>query len=257
MLSAHDVTTKASDSQMRIMEINQQHDEEGTLKRIINYVGNDYVAVENVADGKWFRSGQTWIDNQLQVLPVDKVSVPEGVKLSDLLGNNGLTALGSARAQALRTLSNEGITAFDEDKFERNFGLNRKNGHWYLRGRIDYQNGDKPGYMDFNVNLIPPAKLIFYDTLCLNWQDIKDRVPDAVDAYTSPNRDIALIITKTKLDVYAINGGLLDSEPLAKIGLKDGESVIMAEWATGAYVDNWEKAFLANGAQVMTMENAS
>lgn len=257
VLSAHDVTTKAPDSKMRIMAITQRQDEAGTLKRIIDYVGNDYVAVENVVDGKGLNSGQAWTDNRLQVLPVDKVSVPEGVKLSDLLGNSGLTALSSARAQARRILSNEGITAFDEDGFEQNFGLNRKNGHWYLQGRINYQNGDKPGYMDFNVNLIPPAKLIFYDTLCLNWQDIKDRVPDAVDAYTSPNRDIALIITKTKLDVYAISGGQLDSEPLAKIGLKDGESVIMAEWATGSYVDNWEKAFLANGAQAMTMENAS
>jgi len=243
-LSAHDVTTKAQERQLQIMGINQLQDKKGTIKRIIDYIGNDYVTVENDADG----------NNYLQVIPVDKISAPEGIKLSDLLGYSGLTAFNSARTRARQALNNEGITMFDDDGFDQNFGLVRKNGHWYLQGRINYQAGTKPNYMDFNVNLIPPAKLIFYDALCLSWQNIKDRVPDAVDAFTSPNRDIALVLTKTKLFVYAISAGQLDSEPLTKIGMKEGESVIMAEWATGSYVDNWEKAFLANGAKVMTKE---
>jgi hypothetical protein len=37
---------------------------------------------------------------------------------------------------------------------------------------------------------------------------------------------------------------------MGEIELREGEIVIMAEWATGFYVDNWEKAFLANDAQV-------
>ncbi|MDR3585902.1 MAG: hypothetical protein P4L59_11355 [Desulfosporosinus sp.] len=245
LLTANDVSTKIPISQPRSAAINQLQAGKGIFKRIIDYVGNDYVAVENVADGT----------NHLQVLPVDKISAPEGIKLSDLLGNSGLTAFNSARTQASLALYNQGITVLDDAGFEQNFGLTRKNGHWYLRGRINYQEGTTPNYRDFNVNSIPPAKLIFYDTLCLSWQNIKDRVPEAVDAFSSPNRDIALVITKTKLYVYACNAGQLDSEPLAKIGLKEGETVIMAEWATGFYVDNWEKAFLANGAQVMTKEN--
>ena len=32
-------------------------------------------------------------------------------------------------------------------------------------------------------------------------------------------------------------------EPLAEINLKEDEEVIMAEWANGSYVDQWEKAF--------------
>ncbi|ODA40731.1 hypothetical protein [Desulfosporosinus sp. BG] len=244
-LSAHDVTTKIPVKQERVMGINQKIVDKGTFIKTIDYVGNDYVAIEN--DSRDIK--------HLQVLPVDKISASSGIKLSDLLGTNGLTAYRSARARPLRVLSNEGISLVDEDKFEENFGLTRKNGHWYLQGRINYQNEGKLHYMDYNVNLIPPAKLTYYDTLCLSWQNIKDRIPDAMDAFTSPNRDIALVITKSKLYVYGISADLLDSEPLTKIDMNIGETVVMAEWATGSYVDNWEKAFLANGAKVMSYDN--
>jgi len=249
VLSAHDVATKLQTQQQSTVKVNRGEDKKGATKQIIDYVGNDYVAVENGEYGQ-----------HLQVLPVDKISATEGIKLSDLLGKSGTATFSNARTQARQSLNNtRNIAFFNDEGFEQNFGLIRKNGHWYLRGRIiySYLDANNSSYMDFNVNLIPPAKLIFYDTLCLSWQYIKDRVPDAVDAFTSPNQNMALVLTKTKLQVYAISAGQLGSEPLAKIDLQTGSSVIMAEWATAAYyVDNWEKAFLANGAKITTVENA-
>ncbi|MDQ7093348.1 hypothetical protein REC12_07075 [Desulfosporosinus sp. PR] len=240
-LSAHDVTTKIAKLPSRGLEIDQPK-AQGFQKKIIDYVGNDYVAIENNTNGI----------NQLQVLPVDKISTQTGIKASDLLEDSGFSAYTKSRALASRALSNEGFTLIDKDNFEENFGLARKNGHWYLQGRINYLSQGTAHCLDYNMNLIPPTKLIYYDTLCLNWKTIIDRVPDAVDAFTSPNRDIALVMTKTKLYVYGISVDQLDSEPLLKLELKDGESPIMAEWATGSYVDNWEKAFLAYGAKVTT-----
>ncbi|WP_088224775.1 hypothetical protein [Desulfosporosinus sp. FKB] len=238
-LSARDVSTKISGLETKAMKITQHDIPETIHQKIIDYVGNDYVAIENKVDGV----------NQLQVLPVDKISAQEGVKISDLLENGGSVVYNNARDQAIQSLRSKGILATDNDESEENFGLTRKNGHWYLQGRINYQDENIPRYLDYNVNLIPPAKMVSYDTLCLSWQNIKDRVPDAMDAFTSPNRDIAIITTKTKLYVYGITNAELGSEPLTKINLKEGEAVVMAEWATGSYVENWEKAFAANGAQ--------
>ncbi|MGC7870515.1 hypothetical protein ACPUYX_03165 [Desulfosporosinus sp. SYSU MS00001] len=238
-LSARDVSTKISGLETKAMKITQHDISEKIHQKIIDYVGNDYVAIENKVNGV----------NQLQVLLVDKISAQEGVKISDLLENGGSVVYNNAGDQAIQSLRNKGILATDNDESEENFGLTRKNGHWYLQGRINYQDENTPRYLDYNVNLIPPAKMVSYDTLCLSWQNIKDRVPDAMDAFTSPNRDIAIITTKTKLYVYGITNAQLGSEPLTKINLKEGETVVMAEWATGSYVENWEKAFVANGAQ--------
>lgn len=211
-------------------------------ERIINYLGNDYVSIEK----------RTVSSNQLQVLPVDKLSSSTEIKVSDLLGDNGLNAYLSARAQAVETLKDQGVTAFNPDESGENFGLARNNGHWFVVGRVNYQKDGTSGQSDFDLKVIPPVNLIFYDTLVLSWHNIKDRVPDALDAFTSPNRDFALVKTKNKLTIYPIGTEQLAETPLAELDLPEGAAVIMAEWATGSYVDSWEKSFLAYGAQALS-----
>lgn len=238
-LSARDITTKVSQIPSTNNNIVQPGSQEiEKHKRVINYIGNDYVSIENEINGI----------NKLQVLPVDKISSPIGITVSDLLASNGLNVYNSARENQIRILENQGITFIYEELYKDNFGLTRKNGHWYLQGRINYPKDGEAYYKDFNMNVIPPKKLVFFDTLYISWQNIKDRVPDAIDAFTSPTGDIALVKTETSLDVYGITADQLDSQPLARIEMKNGEQVIMSEWATGSYVDNWEKAFQAVGA---------
>ena len=210
--------------------------------RVIDYIGNDYVAIEKKAGGR----------NQLRVLPVDKLLPPTEIKISDFLRDKGLTAYLSAREQVIADLKKEGITSIDRDEAGENFGLVRKNGHWFLTGRINYRNDGVLAQKDFDLKIIPPANLIAYDTLALSWHNIKDRVPDALDAFTSPNKDVALVKTKNKLTVYMIGAEQLAEDPLAEIDLREGETIVMAEWATGSYVDSWEKSFLAYGAKTLS-----
>lgn len=213
----------------------------GSESIVIDYVGNDYVAIENNTGGITRR----------QVLPVDKLSSPIGIKVSDLLGPAGLKAYHGAREQAVQTLHSQGIASINADINEDNYGLARKNGHWYLQGRVNYCGHHAPGTMEFDIKLLPPANLVFYDALYPGWQSIKDRVPNALDAFTSPNKDIAVVKTKSKLYIFGINGEQLNSIPLGEITLDEGTTIIMAEWATGFYVDDWEKNFLTNGASVL------
>lgn len=208
---------------------------------VIDYIGNDYAAVEKNIGGTV----------KLQVLPVDNLSSPIGIKVADLLGPAGLKSYQGAREQAVQALTGQGNNSINADVNEDNFGLTRRNGHWQLQGRVNYYASSAPATVDFNINFIPPANLVFYDTLYPGWQSIKDRVPNALDAVTSPNKDIAVVKTKSRLYIFSINGQQLNSSPLGEIPLQEGTTIIMAEWATGFYVDDWEKNFSANGAEVL------
>ena len=83
---------------------------------------------------------------------------------------------------------------------------------------------------------------------------MKDKLPHAIDIYTSPNKDIAVVLTRNEIYVYSIHDKQLWDEPLGKYRLKDGSSVIMAEWCMGSYVSAWEKSFIRNN-ETIPVEN--
>ena len=122
---------------------------------------------------------------------------------------------------------------------EDNFTVARRNGHWILKGRLDIDGNSE----DFNIGLMPEGKLLNYDKLHVTWDEVKERIPMALDAYTSPAKDILITVTGNFIMVYPIEDGQIAEKPIRKIGIKKGETVIMAEWATGDYVPRWEKSF--------------
>jgi hypothetical protein len=210
-----------------------------SLQKSILYVGNDYVSTE---------VSPVLSNNKaayLEVLPIDNIEGASPIKISDIAGQNGTDALYEGALKLMDmdlTNDNRHLYKFpDEDSFY----ISRRNGHWIMRGRINPIAKDIP-FMDFNIKIIPPSRLVTYDDLKVSWSAIRDRVSDAIDAYTSPNNDMALITTPNSILVYAIENGELSQEPLTKVKLKDKETVVMAEWSMGGYTNKWDREFLKN-----------
>lgn len=218
---------------------------ETKLEKSILYVGNDYVCVENTINQKG-QGNTTYQEKSLMTLPVDNLRNTEGIRFSDLTGDNGVMAMEGAAAEVLGSPSSNAIKSGMNKYQEENFALFRKTGHWFFKGRVNLARDDSMAYVDYNINLIPPPDMVAYDMLHVPWTTVKDTVPQAIDAYTSPNNDIAVVITGTDILLYAIGNGALSKKPLGKYGAPDGGSIIMAEWATADYVQSWEKAFIKN-----------
>ncbi len=233
---AHPVAMEQNEDKRSIpVEPSKQEAGTGGVTRRIRYVGNDYVSIESkYADTS---------ESVLQVLPIDSLPGIKEVKLSDLYGEAGISFMEEGRREAVELLEAEGGSLTRNMIQSESFGLERKMGHWFFKGRINYRKGTEVYSSDYNINVIPSAELIFYDELSVPWTEVKDKVPEAVDVFSSPNRDIALVITKTELVIFDINNGKLGNQPLGKVPLKAGEAVIMAEWATGRYVEAWESSF--------------
>lgn len=226
-------------------------DKTGSIIRNISYICNDYVGIESTGSGGYSNGSDKWNQNTIQLQLVDNLPNLKSVKISDISGETGIQALSNGKRDMLKQLDMENIDLQDKVPQDENYGLFRAAGHWLFKGRLDYKDQGKYKFCDFNINIIPSSDLVFYDDLWVSWTQIKDRVPEAVDAYTSPNKDIAIIITKDRILIYAINAGTLGDTPIKRINLKNGETVIMAEWARGSYMENWEKSFMKNDVKVI------
>lgn len=212
------------------------------LRQHIKYVGNDYIAVENINIG----GDASILDRRYQVLPIDNVQNSSGIKISDIVGKSGREAFLRSAQSSLEIKDIRDVKILADEKDEENFTVARHNGHWIMKGRVSYSDEyDKVEYLDFNINIIPPAELVNYDELCLSWNAIKTKLPSAVDAYASPNEDMLIIMDIDTLYIYSLEGNELSDKPIGKINLHEGEEVVMAEWATGVYVERWDKHFKA------------
>lgn len=213
----------------------------GTQK--IQYLGNDYISIENIPN--LAKEKKT-----LQVFLIDSIKNGKPIKISDIAGESGKKAFyeGATRQLSIEHADKSNYIKIKPE--EESFSLTRRNGHWIMKGRVNYIDKENQTYTDFDIKAVPPEEIVGFDELLIPWNAIKLKVPETVDAYTSPNEDIAIVITYSHISIYSIKNNELE-ELLAKVDLKSGEKVVMAEWATGKYAYVWEDEFLKNEVNIL------
>lgn len=221
----------------------------GEIETKINYISNDYISIEKVGKGGYLVGNDSWEKSSLQLIPIDVLPSGPAVKIDDILDETGGIYMRSALESTADHLQIDNLDILYKDELMENFGIKRRLGHWFLKGRINYIGDKKFKVADYNINLMPPSEVVVYDSLYVPWTNIKDRVPRALDAYTSPNRDIAIVFTKDELLIYSIEGNKLGNQAIERLRLSEDEVAIMAEWATGHYIENWRDVFIQSGGQ--------
>lgn len=231
-----DVTIKVEDK--KIFEMDKEGvDTNNTIKNIL-FLGNDYISIENI---HYRNKGQRY----LELYPVDNINQSTPIKISDILGEAGKEALIEGfNMEILSKIKDGSKGLLNFIPKEDSFGLFRRNGLWVIRGRVNYIKNGEYVYEDFNIPAIPTREIISYDELSIPWKEIKAKRPDALDAFTSPNEDIIIVVARNEILIYPIKDNKIGNEAIGKVPLQSGEKIIMVEWAIGIYPQLWEKQFI-------------
>lgn len=192
----------------------------------ILFVGNDYIGVE--------------YNSKFNVVSIDNIKEGKGVAFSDIIDENSYDALKQSSEAFISTLDSNKSKNIIRATDEENFTLKRRNGHWTMKSRLYYKEpvGNRK-YEDFDLNLMVPSKLILYDEMNIPWNDIKSKLPWITDAYMSPNKDIAILVSADSLNIYPVKNKSIINKQLMKIPLSKADSIIMTEWSIGKYADIW------------------
>ncbi|MDF2724342.1 MAG: hypothetical protein K0Q59_4017 [Paenibacillus sp.] len=91
-------------------------------------------------------------------------------------------------------------------------------------------------YRKIDVQL--PKSVVNHDDSCCSRSDISQRFPNAKDVFSSPDNDMTVVNSDGRLLVFG-SPRELSGEPALTIKLTARETVVMAQWATGHYVEEW------------------
>ncbi len=201
--------------------------------RKILFVANDYISTES--------------DNQLKVMIIDNLLTPSGAQLSDIISDNPANILNQSSQAKISSLNREQAKLIDSHPQEDAFKLERRNGHWIIRGRLYYtETYNKKAYEDYDINVMVPKKLLSYDELSVPWSEIKENMPWVTDAFCSPNNDICLLVTQDTIRLYPIKNNKIVNKKLMDLPINKGDTIVMAEWAIGKYADIWAEFAKSN-----------
>jgi hypothetical protein len=111
----------------------------------------------------------------------------------------------------------------------------RAKGHYQLLGTTPESRGH--GGETYDIPYDPPASLVGANELAVAWDAILDKVPEALDAYTSPDGDLLVVIAPRFLSVFEVKEQKIGAR-LSRVPM-ESSAVIAAEWSVGARVDRW------------------
>jgi len=232
-------------------------EEEGDMGKIfkagvewLTYAGNNYACIMDYyyqTGGGSYRSAY----NDIKLYNIESLgninSRSSNVKLIDLLDEKEKDKLKEYAPKYNKTIYKDMIS---EEKLLADIDilfLKRKNGSWTVQVPLFYKfnhygNGSSwyylTEYVECDIKL--PGAITSHDTLCLDWNTIRQKIPQAKDAVSSPEKDMLAVLTPEELLIF------LDPEkginkPALKIAVDNNESIILNQWATGSYVAKWDK----------------
>ena len=228
---------KPLDKENQISTANFDKISEGKiLKEEINYISNDYVSLE-IQNNERFSQSPVY-----RFIPIDNTTTNESIVIDDFFGEKDKESFEESYEKAYYSITNEDKTKLAKNINYSNFTMVREEGKWVLKGRISpIVSGILP--IDFNLDFKPNKNICSYNILTVPWRALKSEVPFLVDAFTSPDGSLVVIMTKEELLIYTAKGGKLSDEPCKKIKLEGDESVVMTEWCENDYVYKWTTAF--------------
>jgi hypothetical protein len=194
------------------------------------FAGNKYISlIENdqkIQGNKSVSSENIWTMDIQKMNELEKTNDPAHISLQNIFGNQA--------TNAIKKLVGESSQITGEK-----WTLTRQNGKWVPQVAEETTSSDLgTSFKLHTLSLTLPNSIVSYDQLVTSWEAIKQIQPEALDAVSSPDHDMIAIMTADKLYIYPFIADHIGPLSL-QLDLNKNEAMVMAQWATAKYADNW------------------
>lgn len=202
----------------------------------ISFISEDYVSLVTRLNN----SKKEGLFQFYETKHIENLSLGSNSLIGDLFGPEGTNIYNEGATAAIA--DNEDFKSIKSPIDYSSFKIERQNGRWVYKGRINYPDINSEKYVDFPLALRDNFRVYKYDNLEPQWARIKVLVPEAEDAVSSPENFFTLVKTENQLQVFLKNSqGEMENSPKLVIDIDPLEKIVMHEWAVGNTVDDWDK----------------
>jgi hypothetical protein len=203
------------------------------------FAGNQYVSIVE-KDEEWAgnRPGQyerIWTQTLEQInSPTDQAK--NSISLEKIFNNQATEAIVQLQSQLQQP---EPLPEIKDEITGKSWTITRSKGQWIpkVAETLDFTSYSA-SYILHPLPFSLPESVVSYDKLACSWEQIIQAQPQAIDAVSSPDGDMIAIFTANKLYAYTLINNQIDSLAL-QVELNGNESLVMAQWASAKYADNW------------------
>lgn len=164
----------------------------------------------------------------------------EGLSVESLLPGVDPALLREAAAVHLASSGGGRLGEYEWEVDPTGWALSRLMGHWAARGVLLYQHGSVTYREDFEIPVEVPEAIVGFDRPSPPWGSIVEELPDADDAFSSPESDMTVVVRSGELLVFFPQGGSL-GPPRARLPIGDLLPVVMSRWAVGRRAEAWDR----------------
>lgn len=127
-----------------------------------------------------------------------------------------------------------------------NVGIVRDKSLWRFVSSYYLDIGERLRSKTFNIDMSMEGERLndLKDKLTLD--QIKNKFPNAIDYFESPNSQYVLITNSDEILICNLENGYLISSPIRSIPIENPTQIVMCEWAIGEYAPKWEESFIEN-----------
>jgi hypothetical protein len=238
---------------MNTMKFDTDTDKCNSVGRFkIVFVGLDHISLETDQGGYCEGAAHPWQSNNLNTYALETFrtapkdwgglgGIPDQALNFQTVFPKRSNALLDAGTAFYAKLDADQHDRLSEQPEETAGGLVCRAGNWVVRGRLNYSaEAARGSFADFDVPVTAPAAITGPFGQGFDLEEIKAGLPDATDFVFSPVRDVLAVVRPSSLRVEHVWGGKPARKLALSIPLERGESIVMAQWATGNGLKRWQ-----------------